>query len=194
MVKYIYMALNFKLIKRFTNTTTSDVAHSTGYANAQNAGNFGTANGGRGNSFEERQALEKNRQNIQAYNRSKVAQQTNFREKALTFEEEMALAEAKKAINNSDDDYLSKREALAKMEAGGLRKYDKSNDMSGSAEVSKTRGYGRTSAAELRENRMAAASHRKAQAERFAGGVKTYQGGPQKFSGGTGIRPRNPSR
>ena len=81
----------------------------------------------------------------------------------------------------------------SRLESSGLRKYDTSgkNAMSGSAEVAKTRGFGRMSAAEMRQNRQAAAQYRQAQADRFSGGVKTYQGGPKTFSGGTGIRPRS---
>ena len=57
------MALNSKLIQRITKTTSADVVHSTGYADAQNAGYLGVAQGAN-QSFEDRKELEKNRQNI----------------------------------------------------------------------------------------------------------------------------------
>ncbi len=173
------MALNTRLIKRIAKTSTSDVSHSTGYANVQNAGNFGSAGG---NSFEQRQSIENNRQNIQAYGRSQVAKQHNFREKALTFDEMIALEKVKKAAKNEDDSKMTRQEMNSHLEAGGLN----------AQKEDKIRGYGRISAEEMRKNRQSAASYREAQAQRFAGGVKTYQGGPQTFSGGTGINRRPP--
>ena len=160
------MGLNLKLIKRISKTSTSDVSHSSGYAHVQNGGNFGAAGGSRNSSFEQRQSLNNNRQSLQAYGHSQVAQKHNFGEKSLTFEESMALAKARNAEIDSAPD----------------------------KPAAHSRGYGRISAAEMRNNRQMVASHREAQTQRFAGGVKTYQSGPQKFSGGTGIRPRNPSR
>lgn len=186
------MALNSKLIQRITKTTSADVVHSTGYADAQNAGYLGVAQGAN-QSFEDRKELEKNRQNIQAYRQASVAQQRNFMPKAMSVEEK-ALADAQKAIYDAggDDVYLTRQEMNSKLNAGGIRKYDRAaKGVSGAKEVSKTRGFGRMSAAELRNNRMAQAEHRAAQVDRFAGGVRTFEGGPKKFTGGTGITPRS---
>lgn len=169
------------MIKRIANTTTGDVAHSSGYAQAQNAGNFGAA-GGSNSSFEQRQAINDNRQNIQAYGRSQVAKQHNFTERALTYDEMLAIEKANAAAKQEDNNGMTRQKMNSHLEAGGLNPQ----------KVEKAKGYGRLSAAEMRANRQAAASHRAAQAQRFAGGVKTYQGGPQKFSGGTGINRRQP--
>lgn len=181
------MALNYELIKRTTNTQTGDVIHSTGYANAQNGGNFGAATGA-GMSFQERLELEKNRKVVQSYKQAGVAQQRNFMPKAMNVEE-AALAKAQKAIEAAGGGYSSRQEMNSKLNAGGLRKYDKSaTNINAAAEVSKTRGFGRVSAA---EGRAAAADYRAAQAQRFSGGVKTFQGGPKTFGGGAGITPRS---
>ena len=80
------MALNGKIIQRITGVKSSDVMHSSGYANAQNAGSFGVAEG---ETFEQRQEIEKNRKIVQGYNRAKVAQRTNMMPKARTYQQEL---------------------------------------------------------------------------------------------------------
>ena len=173
------MALNTGMIKRITNTTTGDVAHSSGYAYAQNSGNFGAA-GGNKTSFEQRQSIDSNRQKIQSYGHSQVAGQHNFRERALTYDEIIALEKAQEEAMKQKGGGMTRQEMNSRLEAGGLS----------AQKTERIKGYGRTSAAEMRANRQSAASHRAAQAQRFAGGVKTFQGGPQRFSGGTGINHR----
>lgn len=184
------MALNSKLINRITKTTSSDVAHSSGYAQAQNSGNLGAAST---QSFEERLDIERNRTTIQAYKQSQVARTVNVLPKALTEEEKRKIIAAQKAkeeaLRRGHQEYNSK------LESGGLRRFDVNNKQAmaelKAKEQAKSRGFGRQSAAELRESRQNAAAYRKVQADRFAGGVKTYDGRPKTFSGGTGIQPRS---
>ena len=184
------MALNSRLIKRITKTTSNDVIHSSGYAQAQNSGNMGVVSA---QSFEERLDLEKNRTTIQAYKQSQVAQSVNIMPKALTEEEKRKIIAAQKA----KEEALRRghQEFNSKLESGGLRRFDVNNKEAvaqlKAKEQTKSRGFGRQSAAELRENRQNAAAYRKIQADRFAGGVKTYDGRPKTFSGGTGIQPRS---
>ena len=68
------MALNSKIIRRLSRTKSSDVMHSSGYATAQNAGNFGSVSS---QSFRKRQHIDSNRQIVQAYHHARVAQQVN---------------------------------------------------------------------------------------------------------------------
>lgn len=70
------MALNSKIIRRLSRTKSSDVMHSSGYATAQNAGNFGSVSS---QSFRKRQHIDSNRQIVQAYHHARVAQQVNRR-------------------------------------------------------------------------------------------------------------------
>ena len=158
--------------------------HSSGYADAQNAGNFGSADGGMNTSFEKRRELDANRQNIQKYGNSQVAQQHNFRDRAITFEEAIAREKTNSGFREIYGDSERRQEPR-----GDAHWYDigkPNND----DEKRRARGYGRTSSAQLHEKRAIALSYRQAQAERFSGGVKTYRGGPKKFSGGTGINRR----
>ena len=89
------MALNSKTIQRITKTSTSDVAHSSGYANVQNAGNFGAASSA-AQSFEGRLDIEKNRKIVQGYRRAMVAQRVNTYDRARTYEEQLAIEKAKR--------------------------------------------------------------------------------------------------
>lgn len=167
------MALNSKLIQRITKTTSADVVHSTGYAQAQNGGNIGAIGGG---SFESRQNIESDRKMVQAYRNARVAQGVNWMPKAMSVEEQKALDAMQAAVEKSKHDN-GRQESNSRLEAGGLRRFDReANKMSASDSVSKTRGFGRTSAAEMRNNRQAAAANRAAQAERFSGGIKKVSG------------------
>ena len=88
------MGLNIKLIKHFDKTSTSDVAHSSGYANAQSGSNFGAAST---ETFTQRRAVEENRQVVQGYNQAMVAQRVNTTPRAMTYQEELAASAARKA-------------------------------------------------------------------------------------------------
>ena len=185
----VFMALSSGMIKRLTNVNVANATHSSGFAQVQNGNSMGVAST---QSFSERKEIDANRTLVQKYKQSQVAQSVNRMPKAMSVEEKQA-AEAAMRAKEAAMNKESLREEKSRLESGGLRKYDTSgkNAMSGSAEVAKTRGFGRMSAAEMRQNRQAAAQYRQAQADRFSGGVKTYQGGPKTFSGGTGIRPRS---
>lgn len=117
------MGLNYKLIKRFSKTSTSDVAHSSEYANAQNNNNFGATTS---ESFEQRREIDENRQIVQGYKQSMVAQQVNTTPRAKTYQEQMAEEAARKAALRAK--YAKDKEAFddrrksfyANREAGGL--------------------------------------------------------------------------
>lgn len=117
------MGLNYKLIKRFSKTSTSDVAHSSEYANAQNNNNFGATTS---ESFEQRREIDENRQIVQGYRQSMVAQQVNTTPRAKTYQEQMAEEAARKAALRAK--YAKDKEAFddrrksfyANREAGGL--------------------------------------------------------------------------
>ena len=68
------MALNFKLIQRTAKTSTSDVMHSNGYANVENANSFGASDS---TTFSERQQIEQNRKMIRGYRNARIAQGVN---------------------------------------------------------------------------------------------------------------------
>ncbi len=184
------MALGSKIIKRITNVKSAgDAAHTSGYARAQSGNSIGAAST---QSFAERRAIEQNRTTIQGYDMSMVALSGNVGPKSMSEEEKYADEMARRAKEAAKRG-MTLQEFNSNLEQGGLRKYDTRTrgGISGAQEVSKTRGFGRMSAAEMRESRQMAAAHRQAQQERFSGGVKTYQGGPKPFTGGTGIRPRS---
>ena len=164
------MALGSKIIKRITNVKSAgDAAHTSGYAKVQNGNQIGAIST---QSFAERKAIESNRTTMS--------------------EEEKYADEMARRAKEAAKQGMTLQEFNSKLEKGGLMKYDTRtrSGFNAAQEVSKTRGFGRMSAAEMRQNRQAAAQYRQAQAERFSGGVKTYQGGPKPFTGGTGIRPR----
>lgn len=121
------MALNSKTIQRITKTSTSDVAHSSGYANVQNAGNFGAASSA-AQSFEGRLDIEKNRKIIQGYRRAMVAQRVNTYDRAKTYEEQLAIEKAKKEAKaakgqQEKQGFLDRRRKFnIEHEAGGLNR------------------------------------------------------------------------
>ncbi len=124
------MALNGKIIQRISKTTSSDVAHSSGYANAQNAGNFGTTSA---ESFAERREIDANRNIVQSYREAQVAQRKNFMPKALTYEQELKMKrERKERLNGLDDNSKNiegRRDYNSRQEAGGLRSFaERQND------------------------------------------------------------------
>ena len=63
------MADNIALLKRVMKTQTVDVMHSSGYAGAQNAGNFGAASA---ESFAARQSMEERRKFVRGYHNSRI--------------------------------------------------------------------------------------------------------------------------
>ena len=117
------MGLNIKLIKHFDKTSTSDVAHSSGYANAQSGSNFGAAST---ETFTQRRAVEENRQVVQGYNQAMVAQRVNTTPRAMTYQEELAASAARKAALRAKyardkQDFDDRRKNFyANKEAGGL--------------------------------------------------------------------------
>lgn len=154
------MGLNFKLIQRTTNTSTSDVAHSTGYANVSNGVNFGSSDS---TTFSERQQIEQNRKLIQGYRNARVANGVNRMPKAQTYEQEQAMRAAMAAIERGERDagVSRKQEFNNKLERGGLQKYDTRTRQNSTINRTAQAG-GQLS------NRQAAAQTRAARAERFA--------------------------
>ena len=153
------MALNFKLIQRTAKTSTSDVMHSNGYANVENANSFGASDS---TTFSERQQIEQNRQHVRAYKNSTVAMGGGMRERSQSQEDALAAMEAQIAKSEAENSRDKRQEMIVRQEKGGLRRYDTRER--GKAEINATGrasggGYGRTSSAEMRQ----------AAAERFAG-------------------------
>ena len=153
------MGLNFRLIQRTTKTSTSDVAHSTGYASVGNGANFGAADN---TTFSERQQIEQHRKIIRGYRNAKVAQGANMMPKARSFEQEEALRAAMAAIERGELEASgSRQERNSRLEKGGIQKYDFRNKQR--LEINRTaQGGGTPSAREI------AAAARAARAERFA--------------------------
>lgn len=162
------MALNGKIIQRVTGVKSSDVMHSSGYANTQNAGNFGAAST---ESFSERLEIEKNREIVQSYNRAKVAQRANMMPKARTYQQELE-EKRKRAMERSggtaQDDAQELQKFNSRLERGGL---DMERVGSGGAmSFSERQAY----AAAQKEARTAigsarSAEARQAMAQRFSG-------------------------
>ncbi|MGN1313062.1 MAG: hypothetical protein ACI4VS_02690 [Candidatus Nanosyncoccaceae bacterium] len=115
------MALNGKIIQRITGVKSSDVMHSSGYANAQNAGSFGVA---AGETFEQRQEIEKNRKIVQGYNRAKAAQRTNMMPKARTYQQELEEKRQRKLGDQTDSAEQGRQEFNTSLERGGLRSFE----------------------------------------------------------------------
>jgi len=111
------MGLNFKLIKRISNTTASDVMHSSGYAKVGNSGNFGAADS---TSFAERQKIEMNRKLIQGYKNARIAADVKMMPKARSIEEQRASLATKYGAEGTS----SRQEYNSRLERGGLRRYD----------------------------------------------------------------------
>lgn len=117
------MGLNFKLIQRFSKTSTSDVAHSSDYAAAQSGTNFGAS---ANQSFSQRKEVESNRQVVQGYNQAMVAQRVNTTPRAMTYQEEIAAEAARRAAIRAKyakdkKDHDDRRQSFnANREAGGL--------------------------------------------------------------------------
>ncbi len=116
------MALNGKIIQRVTGVTSADVAHSSGYANAQNAGSFGAAST---ESFAERREIDENRSVVQGYRQAQVAQRKNFMPKARTYQQELQakLDKKKEAQGLRSDSDGSRQDFNTRREAGGLRSF-----------------------------------------------------------------------
>ena len=117
------MGLNFKLIQRTAKTSTSDVAHSSGYADVSNGSRFGASDN---TTFSERQQIELNRKMIKGYRNAMVARGVNHMPKAQTYEQEMAMKAAMAAIEQGERNAgVSRRQEFNnKLEQGGLQKYD----------------------------------------------------------------------
>lgn len=117
------MGLNIKLINRFSKTNTSDVTHSSSYARAQNQGNFGATSE---ESFSARREIDQNRQVVQGYGNSQVAQKVNTYARAKTYQEQMAEEAARRAAirakySKNKKDFEDRRQSFyANREAGGL--------------------------------------------------------------------------
>lgn len=163
------MALNTKLIRRVSNSTTSGVIHSSGYARAQS----GNAIGASGDtSFAERQQIEQNRHLVQGYKDAHVAQSVNHMQKAMSVEEKAALDAAEAAMSKSTHGLSNveneRREFNSRLESGGIMKYDSRNRENRFGRSSQNTGYGiaRQSGA---AGRQEAAAARAAMADRFSG-------------------------
>ena len=156
------MGLNFKLIQRTAKTSTSDVAHSTGYASASNGGQFGASDN---TTFSERMQIERNRKLIKGYNNAKVARGVNHMPMARTYEQEQAMQAAMAAIEASERDCGGAEQRLSsRMEKGGLKKYD--------TRMKQTGPINRTGGVAPANSRQAAADMRAARAERFSAAAR----------------------
>ena len=155
------MGLNFKLIQRTAKTSTSDVAHSTGYASASNGGQFGASDN---TTFSERLQIERNRKLIKGYNNAKVARGVNHMPMARSYEQEQAMQAAMAAIAAGERDYggVTRQQNFSnRMESGGLKKYD-------TRMRQQTGPINRTGGVAPANSRQAAADMRAARAERFS--------------------------
>ena len=161
------MGLNSKLIKRITGSSTSDVVHSSGYAEVQNAGSFGASDN---TTFSERQQIEQRRKYVQGYRNARIAQGVNHMPKALTADEQAQLAAEAAIMQAKSDSEMSRQEYNSHLEKGGLRRYDTRNKDSLGLQRS---GSDRSQMGAARQSsaagRQEAAAARAARAERFAG-------------------------
>lgn len=154
------MGLNFKLIQRTAKTSTSDVAHSSGYADVGNGSRFGASDN---TTFSERQQIEMNRKIVKGYRNAMVARGVNHMPKAQTYEQELAMKAAMAAIERGERESggaTRRQEFNNRLERGGMQKYDfnaRQND-----------AINRSGAPAPANNRQAAAQIRAARAERFA--------------------------
>lgn len=154
------MGLNFKLIQRTTKTSTSDVAHSSGYGTVNNRASFGTSDN---TTFSQRQQIEHNRKHIQGYKNAQVAQSVNRVPGAIqTREQEMALQAALAQIEASERSYgygaSRKQEFNNNLEKGGLQKYDlrsRQNSSINRAGIATSSAGARQAAAQMRASREA---------------------------------------
>ena len=192
--------MSTKLIQRIHKTDAKDVVHSSAYGKAQANVN---ATAYRADSFTQRQKLEHNRQHVQGYNRSRIMQGGNKMPRAAAIEENKPSAEAGMVTST-----VAASEAQTPLQqitaAPGASDEWYANHVSSktlaATQAAKdattvARGYGRTTSAELRQQRSSGyanlagqrqrgsnsyaslAEQRQARADRFAGGVKTANGG-----------------
>lgn len=116
------MGLNFKLIKRTTDTSTSDIMHSNSYAKAQNSGHFGAQDS---TTFSERKQIEQRRKFVKGYRNARLARGVNMMPRARTSEEQRELAaRALKEIGDNHAENNTRQAANAEREQGGLYKFD----------------------------------------------------------------------
>lgn len=169
--------LNSKLINRITKTETKDVVHNGAFASAQKQGYLDVSNLNH-ETFADRRKMEHNRQNIQAYKVSSIAQGGNRYERAMTAQEQSAMAKMQQATGSvGGNNQMTLQEANIKMHKQGLQKFDKGmRAMNGEAEVMKTPANVHNSMAKTPETHVQrqASGYRAMQAERFAGGVRKY--------------------
>jgi len=114
------------MIQHITGVKSSDMRHTSSYAEAQSGKNFGAYGG---QTFDERQQIEWQRKMVQGYKNARVAQGVNRMPKARTYAEELAIR--KKAMENrhsawAPEDYQEKN---LKKESGGLAKFDRGAQM-----------------------------------------------------------------
>lgn len=157
------MGLNYQLIKRTTNTTTSDVVHSSGYAKRQNGGSFGVSSN---TTFSERQQIDQNRKIVQSYEDSKIGRGEVVRQTALAEKQEQAMTAAWRAIAQGKNAFKDdgRREFNVLREQGGLQRYDTRKDTSN---INRT-ARGGESINRGGTTRQEAAARRQAMADRFA--------------------------
>ena len=169
--------LNSKLINRIVKTDTKDIVHSGAFARAQKEG-YLDVNNLNHETFADRRKMEHNRQNIQAYKVSSIAQKGNRYERAMTVQEQNAVARMQQATGEAGSgNQMTLQEANIKMHKQGLQKFDKGMQaMNGEVEVMKTPSNVHNSMAKTPETHVQrqASSYRAFQAERFSGGVKKY--------------------
>lgn len=180
------MGLNAKLIKRFNASSTSDVAHSSGYAKIQSGASFGTSDD---TTFSTRQQIEQRRKYVKSYRNARIAQGVNYMPKARSAEEQAALAaEAAAILRSKKEVEESRQEYNTHLEKGGLRKYDTRNQQDyGLKRGAETSGANSSQSSSSRQSGAGgwreAAAARQAQAERFSGHAN-----PTPKTGGFGRR------
>ena len=166
------MALNSKLIRRISNNSTSNIVHSSGYAKVQSGSSIGASDN---TTFSQRQQIDQNRKVVQGYKDAHVVQRVNYTQKAMSVEEQQALAAAEAAASESyrglSNVEQEKREFNSCLESGGIRKYDARNRESrfgtqNNSGQATNAGIARQAGA---AGRQEAAAARAAMAERFSG-------------------------
>lgn len=139
--------------------------HSSGYAQAQNANNFGVA---ANETFAQRQEIEKNREIIEGYNRAKVAQRTNMMPKARTFQQELEDKKSRGFKQDSGNNSMTRQKYNSRLERGGLRYFESRREEGISGTTNRVSGQAQKPA--IGAARTAEA--RQAMAQRFNGSAR----------------------
>ena len=91
------MAFTGKMVQRITGAQTANIVHTNQYAAAQGKGTFGSAGSG------PRAKITTNNRTVQSYSHAMTAQSVNKYDKALNYQEEMAMKAAKAATQRKEE-------------------------------------------------------------------------------------------